>query len=167
MSDGDQTATETIAVEDLEQFYQRLTEWAADQTVDTVAVTEAVIAAMDQRDAETEQARLMAGGELAPVVVEEMIPVLVEDLAAVKAIVEVIRDFFQEDDHDVLTDIRDTLEDLQESVEQQPEFDPHLVLTTNFVDYTVTEGLLLLILLFLIIKWLVQMLGRAFSWLAW
>lgn len=41
----------------------------------------------------------------------------------------------------------------------------HPVLTTSFADYTVTEGLLLLLLLFLFVKACADMLRRAFSWL--
>lgn len=41
----------------------------------------------------------------------------------------------------------------------------HPFLTTSFEDYTVTEGLLLLILLWAFISWCIKMLKEGFSWL--
>lgn len=43
--------------------------------------------------------------------------------------------------------------------------DPRPFLTTDFEDYSVTEGLLLLLLLFAFISVLVRVVRRAFSWL--
>lgn len=55
----------------------------------------------------------------------------------------------------LLTEIRDTLQ------EDRP------LLTTNFNDYTVTEGLLLSLLLCVVGGWCVKMLKGGFSWLSW
>lgn len=49
----------------------------------------------------------------------------------------------------------------------QTQTSPHPMLTTSFEDYTVCEGLLLLLLLFLVISFCVKMLRRAFAWLLW
>ena len=43
----------------------------------------------------------------------------------------------------------------------------HPMWTTPFEDYTVCEGLLLLLLFFMVISFCVKMLRRAFSWLLW
>lgn len=52
----------------------------------------------------------------------------------------------------LLTEIREVVED-------------HPLLTTDFADYTVTEGLLLALLLCLIGSWCIKMLKGGFSWL--
>lgn len=62
---------------------------------------------------------------------------------------------------DVLLDIRGGMKSV-ESVEQTVN---HPLLTTPFQDYTVTEGLLLLLLLCFFIKACMDMVRRAFSWL--
>lgn len=49
--------------------------------------------------------------------------------------------------------------------EIQLQTSPHPLLTTPFEDYTVCEGLLLLLLLSLVISFCLKMLRRAFSWL--
>lgn len=40
-------------------------------------------------------------------------------------------------------------------------------LTTPFSDYSVTEGLLLLLCLLVFLSWLARLLKRGFSWLLW
>ena len=47
----------------------------------------------------------------------------------------------------------------------QGDVTPHPFLTTNFEDYTVTEGLLLLILLLFFIAGCIKLLKEGFSWL--
>ncbi len=62
---------------------------------------------------------------------------------------------------DLLLDIRNGMKNV-ESMEQTVN---HPMLTTPFQDYTVTEGLLLLLLLCFFIKACMNMVRRAFSWL--
>ncbi len=62
---------------------------------------------------------------------------------------------------DLLLDIRNGMKNV-ESMEQTVN---HPMLTTPFQDYTVTEGLLLLLLLCFFIKACMDMVRRAFSWL--
>lgn len=40
-------------------------------------------------------------------------------------------------------------------------------MTTNFNDYTVTEGLLLLLVILVFLKWCVKIVKGGFSWLWW
>ena len=58
-----------------------------------------------------------------------------------------------DDTVELLTEIRDAL----------PE--DHPLLTTNFEDYTVAEGLLLSLLLCVVGSWCVRMIKGGFSWL--
>jgi len=62
---------------------------------------------------------------------------------------------------DLLLDIRGGMKNV-ESIERTVN---HPLLTTPFQDYTVTEGLLLLLLLCFFIKACMNMVRRAFSWL--
>lgn len=60
------------------------------------------------------------------------------------------------------------MESVLEHLEKiQTQISPHPMLTTPFEDYTVCEGLLLLLLLFVVVSFCVKMLRRAFSWLLW
>ena len=152
---------ETVSVVvDQNELFQRLTEWAAESmpredSVDASTVAEAVVSALDQRE---EEAQLMTGEEI-------LIPGS-EDILVIKEVVQSILSFFQEDDHDVLMDIRDDITDIREYLEQS-DSDLHPMMTTSFEDYTVTEGLLLLILLGLFIRFCFRMLKGGFSWLGW
>lgn len=49
----------------------------------------------------------------------------------------------------------------------QKDVSPHPFLTTDFADYTVTEGLLLMALLLAVICLCIKMLKEGFSWLLW
>lgn len=51
--------------------------------------------------------------------------------------------------------------------EIKAELEPHDLMTTNFADYTVSEGLLLLALLGGVVSACVKMLKGGFSWLSW
>lgn len=62
---------------------------------------------------------------------------------------------------DVITEIREVKYMLRD------EFAAHDLLSTKFEDYTVTEGLLLSILLCLVINRCIKMLKGAFAWLLW
>ena len=43
----------------------------------------------------------------------------------------------------------------------------HPALETSFAEYTVTEGLLLLLLVLVIVSWCVRMIKGGFAWLLW
>lgn len=169
MTDGiniypDETSMESgareseLVIVNQDELFQRLTDWAYDRVdIDSAVIAETVIDALEQRG---EEARLMTDGEI-------LVPGA-EDISVIKALVQNILSFFQEDDHDVLVDIRDDLSDLREYLEEQrqPNAVVRPMLTTSFADYTVTEGLLLLILLFLTVQSCVRILRGGFSWLA-
>lgn len=55
--------------------------------------------------------------------------------------------------------------ELLETIQQ--DVSPHPFLTTDFADYTVTEGLLLMALLLAVICLCIKMLKEGFSWLLW
>lgn len=57
----------------------------------------------------------------------------------------------------------DTALELLETI--QKDVSPHPFLTTDFADYTVVEGLLLMVLLLAVISLCVKMLKEGFSWL--
>ena len=73
-------------------------------------------------------------------------------------------DFSMNNDTNMLNTVQDILEEIREEREVQA---PHPLLTTNFADYTVTEGLLLIGLLFGVGKVCVRMLKGGFKWLLW
>lgn len=64
---------------------------------------------------------------------------------------------------------------MSESIEELPEVytevvevvqdDTHYFMTTHLDDYTVTEGLLLLILVLLVVKWIGKAIKEGFYWL--
>lgn len=95
------------------------------------------------------------GGEI---LVPESGEVAVIDVIA--ELVQAIYDHFTEDDSDNLSGIRQTLTEIKESVE------PHPLMDTPFEDYTVTEGLLLVaVLWFIVVSPCIKMLKGGFSWL--
>ena len=149
-----------------EIFFDRLSEYL-EQSAPTVqiyseAVAEAVIAALDARDLHQQEqaaAELQAG--------EEILVPEAGELAVIVEVVQSLLEYFKEDETDILSDIRDEVSGISEYLENQEAVnaDLHLMMTTNFVDYTVTEGLLLLILLYFFLGMLGRMLREAFSWL--
>ena len=151
---------EIVPAFDQDAFLQRLTDWAAeivpeqDAPLDSAVLAQAVVAALDERDAQ--QAQLMEGEILLPGS---------EDIAVIKQVVQNILSFFQEDDHDVLSDIREDVAEIREYVGSQQQPESHPMMTTNFADYTVTEGLLLLIVLLWVIQICIRMVKGGFSWL--
>lgn len=65
------------------------------------------------------------------------------------------------DDSNIVAALENILTELQEQrVENKHDF-----LTTNFADYSVTEGLLLMLLLSVVTNWIVRMLKGGFWWL--
>lgn len=54
-----------------------------------------------------------------------------------------------------------------ELVAIKAELAPHDLMTTNFADYTVTEGLLLLALIYGVVSVCIRMIKGGFSWLSW
>ena len=149
-----------------EIFFDRLSEYleqsAPTVQIDSEAVAEAVIAALDARDLHQQEqaaAELQAG--------EEILVPEAGELAVIVEVVQSLLEYFKEDETDILSDIRDEVSGISEYLENQEAVnaDLHLMMTTNFVDYTVTEGLLLLILLYFFLGMLGRMLREAFSWL--
>lgn len=122
--------------------------------VDTAAIVEAVVSVLDERE---QQAVLMEAGELVPA----------SEVTVISEVVQQILSYFQEDDNQILSDIRSGVTGIQEYLQNREvvNADLHLMMTTNFADYTVTEGLLLLTLLWLVIAFCVKRLKGAFSWL--
>ena len=149
-----------------EIFFDRLSEYlerfAPTVQVDSDVVAEAVIAALDARDLHQQEqaaAELQAGEEI-------LIPEAGE-ITIIMEGVQALLSYFQENEMDILSDIRDQVSGISEYLENQEAVnaDLHLMMETNFVDYTVTEGLLLLILLYFFLGMLGRMLREAFSWL--
>lgn len=62
---------------------------------------------------------------------------------------------------------QDTVQLLREIKTEIQQLAPHDLMTTNFSDYTVTEGLLLLALIGGVASICIKMLRRGFSWLTW
>ena len=146
-----------FVVVDQDELFQRLTDWAYERVdIDSAVIAATVVDALNQ---DGEQARLAEGEILVPDAGE---------LVVIQETVQAILSFFQEDDHDVLSDIRDDVSGIRAYLENQGAANGDLrgMMTTNFADYTVTEGLLLLILLFMIIQFCIRMLKGGFSWLA-
>lgn len=102
----------------------------------------------------------VAGGEIAVPGAEEII---------VAELLQSLLSYFQEDDNDLLTSIRDNTADIKTKVTEIAEHTAvRPLLETSFEEYTVTEGLLLILILWLaVIQPCIKMLKGGFSWLAW
>lgn len=86
---------------------------------------------------------------------EEVLP-----LEIIAQVIQALYEHFQEDDIDTLTEIKDAVTEIRTNVE------PHPLLETPFEEYTVTEGLLLVALLwFVVLNPCIKMLKGGFSWL--
>ena len=163
VAESEEIITEAVPIFDQDEFFRRLTDWASEVMPEQAAPVEpdtiarAVVSAMDARE---EQARLMEGEILVPGS---------EDITVIKEVVQGIFSFFQQDDHDVLSGIQEDVTGIREYLESQEaaNADLHSMMTTSFADYTVTEGLLLLVLLWLIIQSCTRMLKGGLSWLLW
>ena len=95
------------------------------------------------------------GGEILVPGEEELLPVEI-----IAQVIQAIYEHFQQDDIDTMTEIRDIVSEIKVSVE------PHPFMDTAFEDYTVTEGLLLVaVLWFIVINPCIRMLKGGFSWL--
>ncbi len=149
-----------------EIFFDRLSEYLGQSAptvqVDPDAVAEAVIAALDARDLyqrEQAEAELQAG--------EEILVPEAGEITIIAEGVQALLSYFQEDDNEILSDIRGEVRGIKQYLENQEAVnsDLHMMMTTDFSDYTVTEGLLLLILLYYFLGMLGRMLREAFSWL--
>ena len=85
-------------------------------------------------------------------------------LDVIEALIESLISFFTEDgtedSDDLLTSIKGTVEEIAVNVE------PHLLMETHFEDYTVTEGLFLVVFLwFVVLNPCIKMIKGGFSWL--
>ena len=76
---------------------------------------------------------------------------------SVLEVVQSLLSYFREDDNEILSNIRDTVTEIRQEVVSHP------AMTTNFEDYTVSEALLLLILLFLVFRSCVRIVKVGFS----
>lgn len=107
---------------------------------------------------QTVAASMTKGGEL---VLPEEGEVTLE---VIQALIEGLISFFTqdgtEDETDVMTSIKNTVEEIRANVE------PHSMMDTPFTDYTVTEGLLLVaVLWFVVLNPCIRMIKGGFSWL--
>lgn len=95
------------------------------------------------------------GGEILVPGEEELLPVEI-----IAQVIQAIYEHFQQDDIDTMTEIRDAVSEIKASVE------PHPLIDTPFADYTVTEGLLLVaVLWFVVLNPCIRMIKGGFSWL--
>lgn len=109
-------------------------------------------------DGQTVAASVPAATRGGEILVPEGGEVAVIDVIA--QLVQAIYDHFTENDNDNLSGIRETLTEIKSSVE------PHPLLDTPFEEYTVTEGLLLVaVLWFVVLTPCIKMLKGGFSWL--
>ena len=106
--------------------------------------------------AQVEQATLQAG-EIGPVLDEEIGPVLVELVGALFDLLDT--------DSDGSSDVVALVSDIRADVQSLSASLVHPALTTNFADYSVSECLLLFLLLFSVIKMWLSALEDGFSWL--
>lgn len=106
--------------------------------------------------AQVEQATLQAGEELGPVGEEigSILITLVGDLVS-----------SLDSDGDGSSDVVALVSDIRTDVQSLSASLVHPALTTNFADYSVSEGLLLFLLLFHVFKMWVSTLEDGFSWL--
>ena len=124
------------------------------------AVKDALASDRQEVDQASENVSLMADGEI---LVPEEGPLVV-----IQHVVQALQEYFQEDDNQLLSDIRDNTESILEVVTDIRDSDTSRpFLTTSFSDYSVTEGLLLLILLWSVIQYCIRRLKGGFSWFLW
>ena len=81
-------------------------------------------------------------------------------------VVQAILEYFQSDDNDLLTGIRDNTADIKNTVTEIKTAVVHPMMETPFADYSVTEGLLLVLVLWLaVLNPCIRMIKGGFSWL--
>ena len=107
-------------------------------------------ASLSEKVEQAEQAALMAGEEIGPVIGEEIGSTLIE---LVGRLLE-----FADGDEDGASDVLTELQGISDTL-------IHPAMTTNFADYTVLEALLLLLVVGLFIKSWQSALKDGFSWL--
>ena len=132
---------EVVSVEDV---MERMTVQATETSTQTAASAPAASAPEPAVLMEAGGEVLVPGGE--ELVVGEVVVQLIQSLL----------EYFQEEDNDILTDIKSTVQNTE----------PHLLMDTPFADYTVTEGLLLVLVLWLaVLNPCIRMIKGGFSWL--
>ena len=92
-----------------------------------------------------------------------------EEEITIIEVVQSLLSYFQEDDNDLLTTIRDNTTEIKAKVTEIAENTAaRPLMETPFDDYSVTEGLLLLLVLWLeVINPCIKILKGGFSWLMW
>lgn len=156
-ADREEDASDPVVVISADDLLDRL---EARQAETAKAAQDAAQASVrsSPMDGQTVTASMTKGGELVLPDEGEV------SLVVIEALLEGLIDFFTqdgtEDGTDVLTSIKDTVEEIAANVE------PHSFLDTPFEDYTVVEGLLLvLVLWFAVLNPCIKMLKGGFSWL--
>lgn len=156
-ADREEDARDPVVVISADELLDRL---EARQAETAKAVQDAAQASVrsSPMGTQTVTASMTKGGELVPVEEGEV------TLEVIEILIEALIDFFTqdgtEDGTDVLTSIKDTVEEIAANVE------PHPLLDTPFEDYTVVEGLLLVLVLWLaVLNPCVKMVKGGFSWL--
>lgn len=149
--------TEPLEVVPVEDVLERMTSQAVEsQSVESQTVAPQTVQAASIRSSPV----AVAGGEIVVPGAEEII---------VAELVQSLLSYFQEDDNGLLTSIRDNTADIKTKVTEIAEHTAvHAMLDTPFEDYSVTEGLLLILVLWLaVIQPCIKMIKGGFSWLAW
>ena len=128
------------------------------------AQTAAMSALMQNRSVAAASA--VKSGEIVPLGEGEVIPVGEGDisLTVIETLLESLISYFiedgTEDDGAILVTIKNTVEEIKASVE------PHPLMETPFEEYTVLEGLLLVLVLWLVVlNPCIRMIKGGFSWL--
>ena len=136
------------------------------EPLEVVSVEEVVARMMPQA---TETAPVQAAS--VPAVTNAGGEVLVpgSDELSVIEVVQLLLSYFQEDDNSLITAIRDNTADIKTAVtEIQANTAPHLLMETPFEEYTVLEGLVLILVLWLaVVNPCIKMIKGGFSWLMW
>ena len=132
---------------------------------------------LEARQVETTQAASAANTPIQSTMVARSVPVLEAggeiavpeggEIAVLIQIVEALKSYFEEDDNSLLTTIRDNTASIKQSVEEiKVSVEPHSLMDTPFEEYTVIEGLLLVLVLWLLVLHpCIRMIKGGFSWL--
>lgn len=157
ISEDSREIAEPLEVVPVEDVLERMTSKATESgTVESQAVAPQTVQAASVRSSPA----AVADGEILVPGAEEI---------SVIELVQGLLSYFQEDDNSLLTSIRDNTADIKAKVTEIAEHTAvHAMLETPFEEYSVTEGLLLILVLWLaVIQPCIKMIKGGFSWLAW
>lgn len=121
--------------------------------------------AATREDLQTASASLSAQMEEATLQAGELGPVLDEEIGP--AVISLMGDLLElwDSDNDGASDLASVVAEIRTGVGEISGALAHPVMSTDFADYTVLEGLLLLLLLWQFVKLWLSALGEGFSWL--